>query len=47
MNGLAAIDGLGEIAVTYRGEMHFNTYELRDQNSYHKKTSIDLRSELR
>ena len=30
VDGLACVDGRGELAVTYRGELHFNTYELRD-----------------
>ena len=43
---LAIVNNKGTLVVTYRGKLQFHVYELKDQDSYQKKDSINLRREI-
>lgn len=42
----AAIDNACQLVATYRGKLHFQIYELKGNDDYKKKDTINLRREI-
>ena len=43
---LACVNNTGTLVASYRGKLHFHIYQLKDQETYLRKDTINLRKEI-